>query len=72
MQLGHSDCSRCGGGDPNCYVCRDIPEPAKAVLARRIATLQRDFGRAKTEGRDTSPFHRRARSLSAAYFAVMP
>lgn len=26
MNIGLNHCSRCGGGDPNCYVCRD-PEP---------------------------------------------
>ena len=42
----------------------------KSTLARRIATLQRDFRRAKLEGRDTAPFLRRSRSLSAAYLAL--
>lgn len=30
MKLGINQCSRCGGSDPNCYVCRDI-EPEEAT-----------------------------------------
>ena len=26
MFIGANKCSRCGGCDANCYVCRDIPE----------------------------------------------
>lgn len=42
----------------------------KAILARRILTLNLDFALAKTEGRDTAPFIRRSRSLSAAWLAL--
>ena len=40
------------------------------TLFRRIERLNLEFSRAKTEGRNTAPFHRRARSLSAAYLAL--
>lgn len=36
MYLGNNNCSRCGGSDPNCYVCHDI-EPAK----KRITPQQK-------------------------------
>ena len=42
----------------------------KDILARRIARLNYEFALAKSEGRDTSPFHRRAKSLSAAWLAI--
>ena len=42
----------------------------KATLARRIARLNREFAVARMEGRDISPFLRRARSLSVAYLAI--
>ena len=27
--IGAANCSRCGGGDGNCNVCRDEPEPSQ-------------------------------------------
>lgn len=42
----------------------------KSILARRILTLNLDFALARFEGRDTTPFLRRARTLSAAYLAL--
>jgi hypothetical protein len=37
------------------------------ALARRIERLNREFARAKMEGRDLVPFLRRARNLSQAF-----
>jgi len=42
----------------------------KTILQRRIERLNREYARAKMEGRDTAPFLRRARSLSLAYHAA--
>ena len=39
----------------------------KAILTRRIMRLNVDFALAKFEGRDTAPFFRRAKSLTAAW-----
>ena len=39
----------------------------KAILARRIMRLNVDFALAKFEGRDTAPFLRRAKSLTAVW-----
>ena len=39
----------------------------KAILARRIQRLNREFAAAKALGRDTAPFLRRAKSLTAAW-----
>ena len=39
----------------------------KAILARRILRLNLDFALAKFEVRDTSPFLRRAKSLTAVW-----
>lgn len=38
-----------------------------AILVRRIQRLNREFARAKREGRDTAAFLRRARSLTDAW-----
>lgn len=70
--IGTDRCTRCGGGSNACSVCNPTERiPYRAILARRIERLQLEFSRAKTEGRDTAPFHRRSRSLSTAYLAVM-
>jgi len=42
----------------------------KNILTRRILRLNLDFALAKMEGRDTKPFLRRAKSLSAAWLAL--
>ena len=39
----------------------------KSILARRILRLNLDFALAKFEGRDTAPFLRRAKSLTAVW-----
>lgn len=39
----------------------------KAILARRILHLNVDFALARFEGRDTAPFLRRAKSLTAVW-----
>lgn len=39
----------------------------KAVLARRIARLNREFAVAKRAGQNTAPFIRRAKSLTAVW-----
>ena len=39
----------------------------KAILFRRILRLNVDFALAKFEGRDTAPFLRRAKSLTAVW-----
>jgi hypothetical protein len=41
-----------------------------AILARRILKLNQEFARAKREGRQLAPFHRRAYSLTSAWLLL--
>ncbi len=44
--------------------------PLTEILTRRILRLNCDFALAKFEGRDTKPFLRRAKSLSAVWLQL--
>jgi len=43
MKIGLSKCSRCGGNDPNCYVCNEHTEPMKARYYRKGGLIWRFF-----------------------------